>query len=198
MAADTFELNKQIQGIQARLSQAENNITSQYVGTSLLVQGLLASPAATAGQAVEHIYNMVPSGFDVMQKLVSMVPIIDIKKMMMETATGLIDSMGDELDAIAGSIEAAANAAIETATDLVDSATSAAGGAASALADAVQSGEEAAISAATEASHAANALVTSANDSLTSLINFKSKAGAMIQAQAHAAKMTSLNLHITS
>jgi hypothetical protein len=100
----TEELNKQIQGLSARVSEAENNITSHFMATSMAIQGLLANPF-TAGSvmSVSGLYNLVPGGFEALQSLVSQVAAFDYKKIMMSMAAGLINQMSAELDALAQS-----------------------------------------------------------------------------------------------
>lgn len=96
------ELNKQLQGLSARLSQAENNITSQFYATSMAIQGLLANPL-TAGSVspVAVIYNLTDVGFKALQGLISQLSPANFKKHMMAMAVGLLDGMALELESVA-------------------------------------------------------------------------------------------------
>ena len=116
----TEELNRQIQGLSARLSQAENNITSHYYGISMAIQGLAANPL-TAGSvaSVAGIYNLVPAGFEMLQQLISNINPADFKKMMMAMAAGLIDTMSAELDAMADMMIDQAEAMLEMVDGMI-------------------------------------------------------------------------------
>lgn len=93
-----LELNKQIQGLSARLSQAEDNLTNHFYGISLAIQGLAANPL-TAGSvaSVTGIYNLLPTGFETLQNLISNVSPTDFKKYMMGMASGLLGNMEAQL-----------------------------------------------------------------------------------------------------
>lgn len=96
-----LELNKQIQGLQARLSQAENNITSHFYATSLAIQGLFVNPLTTASVAsVSQIYNMMPQGFTLLQNIISELNPVDFKKLMMSMASSLLGQMEGELSSM--------------------------------------------------------------------------------------------------
>ncbi len=132
------ELNKQLKGILARLSQAEDNITSQFAATSLLVQNLLADPITAGGaSAVAGIYNMVPAGFAAVQALIKQVGALDYKKLMMEGAATAMDSMEAELDALAAMVETAMTDAIASAESALTSLENAAANAATSTIDAL-------------------------------------------------------------
>jgi predicted phage tail protein len=134
------ELNTQIKGLQARLSQVEDNITNHFVGVSTAIMGLLANPL-TAGSvaSVAGIYNLVPAGMAALQQLVKQIGALDPKKIMMEGAVGMLDSMETELAALASMIEDAAadilTAAEAAAEAAVDAVTAAVEGAANMLVD---------------------------------------------------------------
>lgn len=194
----SHELNKQIKGIQARLSQAENNITSHFVGTSLLVQALLGTPAAAAGAAMESIYNLGSTGFDLMQKLISEIPAIDTKALMMQAAAALEDAMAAELDALVGMVESAIDDAITSAVALVTGTIAALEAATIALEDAVAAEIQGPIDLATAAFNAAENAANSAQAALDSLNNLKISAPTMIQAQADAASCKSVGMVINS
>jgi len=163
------EYNSQLKGIQARLSQAENNITNHFVGVSTAVMGLLANPL-TAGSvaALSGIYNLVPAGLQALQNLISEIGALDPKKIMMEAAVALMDNMEAELGALADMAMNAAQAiidnaiaavenAITTATDLIAALPAAVANEAIALTDALASGVLSEIEAATNTLHAAMA-----------------------------------------
>ena len=192
------ELNAQLRGIQARLSQAENNITNHFVGTSLLCKALLGTPAAAAGAAMSSIYSLGAEGFDLMQKLIEQLNPLDTKKLMMQAAAALEDTMAAELEALVGMVESAMDAAIDAAVGAVDAAIATVEAATIALEDAIAAGIEGPILAATAALNAANSAAKSATSALESLENLKISSSNMLKAQADAAGCKSISLHITS
>lgn len=197
------ELNKQIRGIQARLTQAENNITNHFTGISMLVKGMLANPfTASPAAIVQNIYNLMPSGMDVLQKLLDQVPVLDMKTLMMNAAAALEDMMEAELNALISMAEEAIDGAIAAAGDMVNSAIATAEAAAIALEDAIAAGIQGPIDAANAALEAANDAVLSAQKTLDDLManapDLKMKSKSMIQAQADAAKCKSVGVVISS
>jgi prefoldin subunit 5 len=111
--ACSSELNRQIQGLQARLSQAENNITAHYKGISMLVAALAETPAAAAAAVMAPFYSGFEAGFMLVQKLVDALDPAAFKALMMEMALGLVDGMAAELEALIGSVVASLNALID-------------------------------------------------------------------------------------
>lgn len=193
------ELNKQIKGIQARLSQAENNISSHFVGTSTLVIAMLANPfTAPSAASVSAIYNLAPGGFDAMQKLIQQISAIDMKALMMQGAAALEDAMAAELDALVGMVNDSIDAAITAAEQTVDASIAAVEAATIALQDAVASDIQSAIDTAQGVLDAAVATADSAAAALSSLLDIKISAPSMIKAQADAAKCNSVGLVINS
>jgi prefoldin subunit 5 len=110
--ACTSELNRQIQGLQARLSQTENNITSMYYGMSTLVAALAETPAEAAAAVMAPFYNFTEVGFALVQKFIDLVDPKVFKALMMEMALGLVEGMAAELDALIGSVVASLNALV--------------------------------------------------------------------------------------
>ena len=192
------EINAQIKGIQARLSQAENNITSHYVGISTLVKALATTPAAAAAAAVDSFYNLVPSGFDALQKLVDQLGPLDTKALMMKAAAMLEDAMAAELEALAGMVESAIQGAIDAAMGAVEAAIASVEAAVIALEDAVASGVQEAIDLATDALNSAKAVADAAQSALDALGNLKLSAKSLLETQADAAKCKSISFHITT
>ena len=133
----TTELNKQIQGLQLRLSQAENNISATYIGISQLVTALAATPAAAAAAIMSPIYNLSAVGFNLQQALVNLIPTVDMKKLMMEMASSLESAMLAELEAITSAVMGAIEGAMDAAMAMVDAATGALAAAVDVAADAV-------------------------------------------------------------
>lgn len=119
------ELNLQLKGIMARLSQAENNIANQFAGTSMLVQSMMGS-IYTSGPAaiVSGIYNLEAGGFDLMQNLLDQIPSFDIKKLQMLSAGDLLDSVGSELDSLASSITGQLSDALKSSETMLKNAAS--------------------------------------------------------------------------
>lgn len=198
MGSCRHEINAQIKGIQARLSQAENNITSHYVGVSLLVKALADTPAAAAAAAMESIYNLIPSGFDVLQKLIDQIGPLDTKALMMQAAAALEDAMAAELEALAGMVESAIQGAIDAAMATVEAAIASVEAAAIALEDAVAAGIALPIQMATDALNTAKSAADAAQAVLDKLGNLKLNAKSLMQTQADAAKCKSISFHITT
>lgn len=193
----SHELNKQIQGLQARLSQAENNIHAQFIGTSQLVAALAGTPAAAAAVIMGPIYNLEATGFALMQKLKDLIPTIDTKKLMMEMASSLIDSMAAELDALLEAVEASLLAAVNAALDSLNAAISVVTDAQDALTAAIEGGNALAIAAAEDAldsansaKNAAQSLFDGAEDALATASNF-------MKGQANVAKCKSESFFLT-
>lgn len=66
------ELNSQLKGLQARISQAENDINSHYAGISQLVLSLSANPFTSASAAASAvIYNLNPIGMKILRALLN-------------------------------------------------------------------------------------------------------------------------------
>ena len=177
------ELNKQLQGLQARLSQAENNLTATYIGISQLVTALAATPASAAAAVMSPIYNLSATGFDLQQKLISLLSPVEIKKLMMNMASGLIDTMGAELDSVMAGMVAAAEESVVSATANVLAAEEA-------LAAAILGGVQGTIDAAQVALDAANAALQTATDFLAISSNF-------MQGQSDAAHCKSFSAHFS-
>lgn len=221
MADCDHELNFQMKGILARLSQAENNITSQFAATSMAIQGLLSNQLTSGSVAsVAHIFDGVPTGFDALQKLVSDLNPIDFKQLMNISAAGLIDGMSAELDNIGTAIEnaaanaaaAAESAAVGAINSLGDIATEFAGQAAD-LAAAITGGVLSEItlaantlnSAMTAAGQVVPNTVTTALNTLTSAKNTLShltdilpNVSGMLKSQSDAAKCKATGMVINS
>ncbi len=192
------ELNIQLKGVLARLSQAENNITNHYVGISMLCDHLLSTPAASAGAAMKSIYALEASGMSALQNLIHSASSIDAKHIMMMAAAKLQDGMAAELEALKVMAEGALQAAIDDATALVEGTLDAVILAEDALAAAIEAGIAGPIALATAALESAKGAADAAKNSLDSLNNVSSGASSMLKGQADAANCTSAGLHITS
>ncbi|MCU0734521.1 MAG: hypothetical protein MUF20_03210 [Methylotetracoccus sp.] len=108
------EMNKQLQGLQARVTQAENDIVAHYQGISALVAALADTPAAAAAAAVSAFYNFEALGFKVLQALVNAIPILDFKELQLELANGLIGFMQAQLVALTDRVLATLLGAVNT------------------------------------------------------------------------------------
>ena len=115
------ELNRQVQGLMARVSQCENNITAHYKGISMLVAALAETPAAAAAAVMAPFYSGFEAGFALVQKLIEQLDPAVFKQLMLEMALGLVDGMAaemlgmingvlDSLNAVIGSINGAIEA----------------------------------------------------------------------------------------
>lgn len=108
------ELNRQLQGLEARIASAEENITATYAGISQLVAGLAANPL-TLGSVTASLatFNFTNVGYTIMKKLVEMLPGYNlIQQLQMLDAGALIDTMADKLGAtMVGAVSQAADLA---------------------------------------------------------------------------------------
>ena len=193
----SHELNKQIQGLQARISQAENNIHSHYVGMSQLVLALADTPAAAAAAVVESVYNLQALGFAALQQLKDLLPTMDTKKLMMEAAGALLEGMAAELDALVDSVEAAALAQVNSAMDVVNSAIENVTNAEGALTSALQGGIPADILNAQNALSLAKASKLNADGAVDMAQEAFAVASNFMRAQANVAKCKSTSLHLS-
>jgi len=169
MANCNGECNKQLQGLAARLSHAEDNITNHFMGVSTLVEGLLANPLTVGSAApLSAIYNSLPSGMELVQLLKDALPDIDaitMKKLMLSASEALLDTLAATMDEVGAVMVASATAAVSAAEAVVTST-------ADSLAAAIQSGNQIAIDAAQAAHDLANINLGSANLSFTSISGF--------------------------
>ncbi len=225
MSTCTTELNKQIQGIQLRLSQAENNLSATYNGISQLVGAMMANPFTIGPASVMlPIYNLTAIGFNLQQKLVDLIPTIDMKKLMMEMAATLESTMLAELEAVTSAVLGALEGALDAATAMLDAATSALSSAVDVAADALSDvgtaefsldaaiafGEDVGIAAANTALDVANTALDVANATVATATGTLASAQAVMDAfseesltaygflkgQSDAAKCKSLSLHL--
>lgn len=194
----SHELNKQIQGLQARLSQAENNIHSHFIGISQLVTALADTPASAAAAAMSAVYNLQAVGFAALQQLKTLLPEADTKKLMMEAAGALIDTMAAQLDGLVDSVEAAAMGTVNAALDTLNTSIQNVTNAEAALTAALQGGNpttiadaQAALDAAKDSQLNAQGAVDAAEEAFAQASNF-------MRAQANVAKCKTTSLHLSS
>jgi hypothetical protein len=193
-----LELNKQIQGLQARLSQAENNITSHFYGISMAIQGLAANPL-TAGSvaSVSGIYNLVPSGFQLLQNLIMELNPVDFKNYMMTMAASLMGNMAAELDTLVDTAFATLDetiAAVEaTIVALEDSVASAT----TALNDAISGGIPEQIADAQAYLDDMNAKLAKSQQTRSNLNDVSAGGISFLTAQANIAKCKSFSLGLS-
>lgn len=169
MANCKGECNKQLQGLAARLSHAEDNITNHFMGVSTLVAGLAANPLTIGSvTALLPTYNSLPSGMELLQLLKDALPDIDtitMKKLMLSASEAAMDTLAATMDEVGAAMIATAAAAVTAAEGVVTST-------ADSLAAAIQSGNQIAIDAAQAAHDLANINLGSANLSFTSISGF--------------------------
>jgi hypothetical protein len=192
-------MNRQIQGLQARLSQAENNITSHFYATSMLVQSLSANPLTSGSAAVvAGIYNLIPNGFDLMQKLIAHVSPIDFKALMMINAGDLIAGMSAELDGLVSVVVSNVESQIEMVAAQVVAAGDALATATLDMTTAVAGGIQSEIDAAGATLQQAGDLLDSLNAKHDHLLNLHMTSVNFLTSQADVSKCKSVNLKITS
>ncbi len=193
-----LELNKQIQGLQARLSQAENNITSHFYGISMAIQGLAANPL-TAGSvaSVSGIYNLVPSGFQLLQNLIMELNPVDFKNYMMTMAASLMGNMAAELDTLVDTAFSTLNETISaveaTIVALEDTVTDAT----NALNDAISGGDPLQIAEAQAYLDDMNAKLERSQQTRANLNDVSAGGISFLTAQANIAKCKSLSLGLS-
>jgi len=194
----SHELNKQIQGLQARLSQAENNIHSHFIGISQLVNALASTPASAAATAMQSVYNLQATGFAALQALKSLLPEADTKKLMMMAAGELISTMSAQLDGLVTSVEAAATATVNSAMDTLNASIQNVTNAEAALTAALQGGDPTTIANAQDALAAAKASQLNAQGAVDLAEEAYAQASNFMRAQANVAKCKSTSLHLSS
>ena len=191
------EMNKQMQGIMARLSQAENNITNHYTGMSMLVQSMNLNPFTAGSSAVvSSIYNLGPAGMAALQGLIDSINPLDFKLHMMDFAMNLIPNMSLELDSLLASVE---NMILNQINSMVNTLIAAAEAqiiAVENLAIAIASGIQAEIDAAGAALQNAANLVNSLSTALDGLKSHHITATGSLKAQSDVSKCKSSALHI--
>lgn len=120
-----YELNRQLQGLEARISSAEDNITAAYTGISALAANLAANPFTTASVAAFMgetfgSFNLTPIGYKLLKEVMTLIPGYDIvKQIQMMDAAALIDSMASQLGA---TMVGAVNQAVDQATIALEAA----------------------------------------------------------------------------
>lgn len=193
MANCNQECNKQMQGLAARLAAAEDNLANQYAGMSALVAGLSLNPTTTGVAApFISIYNGLPSGAMILKQLRDLVPSFDaaaMKKIAMQMAAEMIDTMAAELDAAAAAMVAEATAAVDAASALVTSTTASLESAITAAANTPGALADAAVAEAKSAADAAKIMLDSANAKKLLSTGF-------MQGQSDIAKCKSLSMHL--
>lgn len=194
----SLELNKQIQGLQARLSQAENNITSHYYGISMAIQGLAANPLTSGSVAsVSGIYNLLPSGFELLQNLIMQLNPVDFKKFMMNMAASLMGTMEGELVALVDASFASLNGMIAGVEATIVGLEASVASATTALNNAIASGVPSAIASAQATLDGYNAQLANANKTHTGLLDALAGGTSFLTSQANIAKCKSLSLGLS-
>lgn len=143
MANCKGECNKQLQGLVARISQAEDNVANHFKGVSDLVLNM-STNIFTMPSALPSLptYNGLPGGMELLQMLKDMIPDSDMmRQLMLAKAELLMDTLAATMDQIGGAMIAQATALVATGEALVTQT-------ADALATAIATGNQAAIDAA--------------------------------------------------
>lgn len=167
MANCKGECNKQLQGLIARVAQAEDNVANHFKGVSDLVHNMSLN-IFTAPSALPSlpIYNGLPGGMEILQTLKDMLPDPDMmRQLMLAKAELLMDTLAATMDQIGASMIAQATAMVAAAEATVTSATDT-------LAAAITAGEQAPIDAANAALSLAQDTFNSASASLESIAGF--------------------------
>jgi hypothetical protein len=169
MANCTGECNKQLQGLAARLSHAEDNITNHFMGVSTLVSGLASNPLTLGSvTALLPTYNSLPSGMELLQLLKDALPDVDaltIKKLMMSASEAAMDTLAATMDEVGAAMIATATNAVSAAEGVVTST-------AASLTAAIQTGNQIAIDAAQAAHDLANVNLGTSKLSFDSISGF--------------------------
>jgi hypothetical protein len=115
------ELNSQLKGLQARITQAENDINAHYVGISQLALALAANPfTAASAAATAAIYNLNPMGMKILRALLNALIPKELQKMMrmitMLSAASIDDLAEGIADTAAAQVVGSINAAIDNIT----------------------------------------------------------------------------------
>lgn len=182
MANCKGECNKQMQGLVARISQAEDNVANHFMGISDLVLNMSTS-IFTMPSALPSLptYNSLPSGMELVQMLKDMIPDPDLmRQLMLAKAELLMDTLAATMDQIGAAMIAQATAMVDAAEALVVSATDT-------LEAAILAGEQAPI----DAANAALAIAQGSFDSAKSA--FDSVSGFMV-GQANISKCSTKSL----
>ena len=119
------ELNGQLKGLQARITQLEDDINAHYVGISQLTLALAANPFTAASAAASAlIYNLNPLGMKLLRSLLQALIPKELQKMMRmltilsaanidDLAEGIADSaMAEVVGALNSSIDAITGTAL--------------------------------------------------------------------------------------
>lgn len=198
-----LELNKQLQGLSARLDQAENNIVAQYTATATTLQNLAESlisvPGFTLGAFgtdLSTIFSGEFGGFEILQKLVDSISMPDFKKLTMAMASGLLSTMASELEALESGAINAIGGLIATTESLIVGAESTLATAATALESAIVGGVAAEIAAAQNEYNNAKQILSNLKDLLTSHQNSLASLPGFLKAQADIGKCKSMSVEI--
>lgn len=159
------EANRQLQGLQARLTQVEDDLANTYTALSAMALQMSLVPTTSAvGLPFKAIFTGVPGGLQALQKTLSeltipgiQIPSVDdMKKLALEAAMVLVDSMAAQMIALTTSLVDQAVASVEAAAASVIAAEQA-------LEAAILAGVEAPILAAQAALDVANGTLDAAN-----------------------------------
>jgi hypothetical protein len=192
-----LELNKQLQGVMARVSHLENNTISHFYAMSMAIQGLFANPLTTASVAsVAGIFNLLPTGFQLLQNLIAELNPADFKKLMMSMAAGLLGEMEAELVGLVNTAFADINAMITSIEGVIVGVEDEITAATTALDAAIHGGIQAEIDAATATLNGLNGKLAGLLKMKGGLLNALDGGVNFLTAQAHIAGCKSISLGI--
>lgn len=167
MANCKGECNKQMQGLVARIAQAEDNVANHFKGISDLVERM-STNIFTMASALPSLptYNGLPSGMELLQTLKDLLPDPDMmRQLMLAKAELLMDTLAATMDQIGAAMIAQATAAVTLAESTVLAATDT-------LEAALLAGEQAPIDAANAAKDLADSALGTAKASFESVSGF--------------------------
>ena len=115
------ELNTQLKGLQARITQAEDDLNAHYAGISQLALSLAANPfTAGSAAATAAIYNLNPIGMKILRGLLSaLIPkeLQNTMRMLTMLSAASIDDLAEGIvDSAAAQVVGAVNSGIDAIT----------------------------------------------------------------------------------
>jgi len=114
------ELNNQLQGLQARIEQAENDINAHYVGISQLATSLAANPFTSASAvATAAIYNLQPVGMHILRSLLNAVIPKELQQTMRMLTMMSSVQIGDLAEGIVDTAAAQVVGAVNQGIDMI-------------------------------------------------------------------------------
>ena len=114
------ELNGQLKGLQARITQLEDDVNAHYAGISQLTLALAANPFTAASAATSALfYNLNPLGMKLLRSLLKALIPKELQKMMRLLTILSASSIDDLAEGIADAAMAQAVGAINASIDAI-------------------------------------------------------------------------------